>query len=518
MEYSSGNNIIFQSGSETDTVKPQIDGVWQATYSPTQPAPGGYMNDHTIIKAGDGNWHLIGISGGGSGYEKSFAHGSSSSLDGPWTEHPPLAAYADENGNPLDAWAPHAIVKDGVTYLFYRSNLNDGSSTLALDTSTDPQLLEWERRLDVSLTVPADENHFRDVMVIPDGDIYRMYYCAGWHDRSSVGMATSSDLINWTHQGSVLTTSAEATDVSWGAAESPFVFRQGEFWYLSTTLTTSAQSDYHQTLIFRSADPGWFGDYNGDKTATPGANFVTELPVHAPEYFQDGAQWYITTCGWENMSLYPEAQHGVAIAPLRFDTFNKGVPADGLVAWYAFNQMSGNDVLSDTGTNNALLTGRAAFVGEHAGTPALTVSASRPGAVQLPPLTFSDDFTFAAWVNLNASVSNSQGLFKLGADSDINLYHGQTRFHANGSDLAVSSVTMTTNQWNHIAVTRQSGTIQIYINGALTATSATTYTSAVSPENLGQTLAGQSSATYDNLALYQRALNIDEITLVMNRL
>jgi len=77
---------------------------------------------------------------------------------------------------------------------------------------------------------------------------------------------------------------------------------------------------------------------------------------------------------------------------------------------------------------------------------------------------------------------------------------------------------MTTNQWNHIAVTRQSGTIQIYINGALTATSATTYTSAVSPENLGQTLAGQSSATYDNLALYQRALNIDEITLVMNRL
>lgn len=511
------NTLTTQYASETDSVKPRINGAWQATYSPTQPAPGGYMNDHTLIKAGDGKWHLIGISGGGSGNEKSFAHGSSDRLDGPWTEHPPLAAYIDDNGVPLDAWAPHAIEKDGTIYLFYRSDLN-GVSTLALDTSTDPQLLVWQRRLDVSLTIPDDENHFRDVMVIPDGDIYRMYYSGAWQGRSATGMATSSDLIHWTHQGAVLTTSATATEVSWGTAESPFVFRQGDFWYLSITLTTSSEGDYHQTLVFRSADPTWFGDYNGDKTATPGANLVVELPVHAPEYVQDGAQWYITTCGWENMSLYPQAKHGVALAPLRFDAYREGIPADGLVASYAFNQASGPQVWSETKANNATLTGRAAFVGEHAGSQAVTVSASRPGAVALPPISFPGDFTFAAWVNPNASVSNSQGLFKLSGSSDINFYQGRPRLHANGSDIVISSVTITTDAWNHLAITRNAGTVQIYVNAVLAATSTTTFTNDVMPENLGQTLAGQSNASYDNLVLYQRALNVDEITVLMNQI
>jgi hypothetical protein len=296
--------------------QPVVKGPWRVLFEPTVPGPGHYMNDHTVIKGHDGKWHIIGINGGGSGREVSFAHAIADSIDPPTNvvQQPPLAQYVDPNGKPLEAWAPYAMDVGGTIYLFYRSNVG-----LALDVSADPNLRTWQRRTDIVADHVDVPNCYRDPMVLPLGNTYVMYAPRLINGRTTIMYFESTDLIHWTSRTPVLTTSGTVVNPPWCSTESPFVFKRGAYYYLSSTVTDSGQATYHDTIIVRSTDPLSFGDYNGGSTTSTG-NPVTKIVAHAPEYVHDLStdRWFITTCGWENRSVYPEAKHGVAIAELVF--------------------------------------------------------------------------------------------------------------------------------------------------------------------------------------------------------
>ena len=65
---------------------PYVSSEWKELFKPHE--SGNYINDHTLFKAHDGNWHLFGISSflGGAPNERWFAHGVTPSLDTPMTE------------------------------------------------------------------------------------------------------------------------------------------------------------------------------------------------------------------------------------------------------------------------------------------------------------------------------------------------------------------------------------------------------------------------------------------------
>ena len=65
---------------------PYIAGEWQMLFKPEK--TGNYINDHTIFKAHDGNYHLFGITSflGGAPNERYFAHGVTKDLSIPMIE------------------------------------------------------------------------------------------------------------------------------------------------------------------------------------------------------------------------------------------------------------------------------------------------------------------------------------------------------------------------------------------------------------------------------------------------
>ncbi len=325
--------------------------AWKQLFVPTKPGTAGYSNDHTIWKGTDGRWHMVGITGSGSGHERAQYHAVSDNLLGPWAElepvtdyqHPDPAAKLAKSGgrdDRLDTHAPHAVIRDGVTYLIYRSDYYHGMmNSLALDTTSDME--NWTQRLDINYTISGfdevnvlNDLYKRDINVIEIDGTYYMYsvamdYSGSGHTgngRSAVSVFESKDLINWTFKDVVLTTSGTATNAGWSAAESPFVFRYGEKYYLSVTLTDSGAATYHDTFIFESDNPFDFGDFNGNTASPANEHYVTRLDVHAPEFVYDAEsnKWYVTTCGWPaNMKHYIDGTttlgRGVLIAELSFE-------------------------------------------------------------------------------------------------------------------------------------------------------------------------------------------------------
>lgn len=533
---------------------PTIDSTsWQTLASPTIPGPLRYSNDHTVIKGGDGNWHIIGINGNGSGnVEVALYHtilsslyppkpvsntGSYSDLDA-YGQAAPIAQYYDRNGTPCTAWAPSSIRIGNTVYLLYHSDRdNNGycsrqASRLEILKSTDPALRSWTSvntyptaaspstpvRFEISVTgTPSDmtsstalyntgwPNEFRDPGIFRDDDGTFLLYTTAYSrnlGHSVVAAYTSSDMLNWTYAGAALTLVNGATDVSWSAAESPFVFKRDGWYYLSFTDTNSNTATYENTVLLRSKDRLNFGTYDGTTLPKTGSNFVERLKVHAPEYVQDDAdQWYITTCGWPNMSSVPQARQGVAIAKLQFAA---AVPTNGLQAWYPFEP----GVATDTSGNSHDGT----FVGDIqavTGVAGHAIWLSNGSYVSVAPIAVQDDFTIDGWVNPANAPSNRDGLFYTAEGRDFNFHGGYPRFWSGTGDVAVSSVAVPKGVWTHVAVTRANGTLSIYVNGVKTAQG--TYALPFNIDSFGRTVAGTLTGGLDEVHVYNRALSAAEI-------
>ncbi len=92
---------------------PYIDGEWSVLFKPQKTC--NYINDHSIIKAHDGKYHLFGITSfeGGATNERYFAHGVTESLNIPMSEQ----ERAIDRGTL--AWAPCVVRTENDYYYMY---------------------------------------------------------------------------------------------------------------------------------------------------------------------------------------------------------------------------------------------------------------------------------------------------------------------------------------------------------------------------------------------------------------
>ncbi len=252
-----------------------------------------YVNDHTIVRGRDGTWHLFGITHqepADPEDEDHFAHATAPSLQGPWTKRPFALSVDPGYYGETHLWAPHVIERGGTYYMFYNGGGDDHSAyAISLATSTD--LYHWTRRPDGPLF--RDGYDARDPYVMRLGGRWVMYYTAtgspggGTH---IVAYRTSADLVHWS--GRQVAYADRSAGTFGGSTESPFVVRNGGYWYLFT----GPRPGYVGTDVFRSTDPLRFGDQVG------------HIAAHAAEVVRDRGRWYVTSAGW--------GQGGVSLAPL----------------------------------------------------------------------------------------------------------------------------------------------------------------------------------------------------------
>jgi hypothetical protein len=287
---------------------PVIDSPWQTLFEPG--IEGDYINDHAVFQDTEGDWHLIGISShhGNILREIYFAHGVTSSLDEPMRELPRLFdGYPDTKRK----YAPY-VFKEGDTYHLYA-----GPGDIRHYISRDGY--EWEF---VGIAIPADWSGLRDTMVIKlDDGTYLQYACDG----NKISVWESGELYNWKNKRTAFTARFPAP--VWpkgfpGSAESPFVIKYGNYYYLSVCLTNYPLylNSYNNTIIVRSKDPYEFGVFTaGTKKQT--SQHVTTLKCHCAEYIQDeNGQWHITSGGWLGFPSHKGKKQGTAaIADLRWE-------------------------------------------------------------------------------------------------------------------------------------------------------------------------------------------------------
>ena len=266
---------------------PYISDSWRVIFKPEK--YGNYVNDHTIVKGSDGDWHLYGTTsfGGGSYQERYFVHARGNSLDIPFSE----VGKSIDTGNL--AWAPCIIDRDDNYFMFY------GPSPTSLVVSFD--MYEWyghKVELNNEPLMSAHRDHF---VLKVDENNYLMYVVGVNNKKGSVSVFSSEDLLKWNFEGFALTSGDSAPlRPGWGAMESPFVLKKDELYYLFITYTDSSDKTYNDTLVFCSENPLCFGEYNGD---FGGALPITKLSAHAPEIIEENGKYYITTCGWRDKSV-----------------------------------------------------------------------------------------------------------------------------------------------------------------------------------------------------------------------
>ena len=245
---------------------PYIASDWRVLFRPQ--IHGDYINDHSVVKGPDGNWHLFGITsfGTGSYQERYFAHGVGPSLESVFEEGPRTI----DRGTA--AWAPGVIEKDGIYYMFY------GPSPTSLAVSFE--MYEWfgtPVTLKNEPLMGAHRDHF--VLKLDDGSY--LMYVVGVHNKR-------------------------------GAMESPYVVKKDGLYYLFITYTDCEDENYNDTMVFCSEDPKNFGNFDGEFGTQP----VTVLQAHAPEILEENGKQYITTCGWREK---PTPNKGaVSIAELKW--------------------------------------------------------------------------------------------------------------------------------------------------------------------------------------------------------
>ena len=289
---------------------PRLGGAgWRPLFTPAK--TGCYVNDHCVVRAHDGRWHVFGITKDTPEIdphrERWFCHGAGPSLaEGGFKE---LGRVCDFGAR---AWAP-AVAFDGQRWVMIY-----GPDRLRAAICDDPRLESWHEA-PCTLTGGPPLGVMRDGMILRlDDDTWLLYATGKRGPDGAVAVCVSENLLDWRFVRFALrTTPAAGKQPPWAATESPFVFAHGGAYWLSLTYTTSGRAarDYHDTLLFRSANPFDFGVYTGD-AAEPAAT----LEAHAPEYLvdPDTGRWYVTSAGWHGERFGTVIPGSVAIRELEW--------------------------------------------------------------------------------------------------------------------------------------------------------------------------------------------------------
>ena len=187
-----------------------------------------------------------------------------------------------------------------------------------------------------------------------------------------------------------------------------------------------------------------------------------------------------------------------------------------LIGYWSFDETSGSTASDGSGNgNDGTLLGNATFATGKLGN-AVNLDGTNSG-VDIPDLTFPGDFTVAAWVYLRGTVFVDDIL--IGQDSwtgqAINFCCPQLRLYDGSSDVIVSSSNVLADTWTHCVLTRTGGTLNLYLDGALDATSSG-FTNTLTVEFIGRTAGASTDGLIDEMYLYGRALDATEIQDLFN--
>jgi beta-fructofuranosidase len=292
-------------------LKPVLAGAgWRPLFTPER--TGCYVNDHCVVRAPDGRWHVFGITKPTPDLaphdERWLTHGSGASLAaGGFAEHWRVCDFGHR------AWAPTVAFDQDRCVLLY------GPDRLRAAISVDARLDDWHEA-PCSLAGAPPLGVLRDGMVFRLDDDTWLLYATGLRGREgAVAVCVSENLLDWRFVRFALRTDPRASrQPPWSATESPFVFfHDGSYW-LSLTWTRSfgGPAEYHDTILFRSANPFDFGTYTGGET-----EIAARLYAHAPEYIRDPdtGQWYVTSCGWPGDAFGTVIPGSVAIRELGWE-------------------------------------------------------------------------------------------------------------------------------------------------------------------------------------------------------
>jgi arabinan endo-1,5-alpha-L-arabinosidase len=250
-----------------------------------------YINDHTFIRAENGQWHLFGITHREPAdpyQEKFLAHATAPDLRGPWTKQAPVM-HAAPKYNERVVWAPYVLSHEGLYWMYYCAGGKDHAKyRIHLATSAD--LWNWVRHSSNPMVVDGYDS--RDPMAIPFKDHWLLYYVAtskaegGNH---TVKVATSLDLIHWSNQQEVFRDAEVGT--YGGPTESPFVVARNAKYYLFVC----TNHGYNETAVYESGTP-----FHWETT-----NLVGKFPAHAAEVIRipDG-KWFASRAGWGQGGVY----------------------------------------------------------------------------------------------------------------------------------------------------------------------------------------------------------------------
>jgi hypothetical protein len=276
----------------------------------TSSRPGGphYVNDHSLIQASDGSWHLFGIfhrEPFGEDTEIELIHAVAGEPDparweaGAFTPAPQpyaTALRADPTIGETHLWAPHVVSTEGRYWMIYQGGGPDGDrASMRLAESDD--LYRWTRVGQVPLF--EDVCVARDPMLLRRDGTWVLYYtrCESiGHRISGVAYRASNDLVHWSDPSMALTLGDTQPLPNSGFTESPFVFERGGYYYLSVSSYPVA---WDATMVYRSPAP----------LAFPSVPF-TRLRAHAAEWVasKDGKSVFMTHAG--------PGQGGVWLAPI----------------------------------------------------------------------------------------------------------------------------------------------------------------------------------------------------------
>lgn len=250
-----------------------------------------YVNDHCLIHGADG-WHLYGITHRQPANpmdERSFAHGTSPTLNATWKREPFALTYDPAKGE-NHLWAPHVIQKGDTYYMFYCAGSQKSNYHYRIHLATSKDLNNWTRSEDN----PVFEDFFdaRDPMVLLVDGTYYLYYTANLDSpvgNHVVNVRTSRDLKKWSPARVALVHPEKGT--FGGPTESPFVVRHGDHFYLFV----GPDGGYHGTKVYRSPNP----------YAWSHADQIYGYPSHASEIVQDlDGKTYATDSGWDLRGVY----------------------------------------------------------------------------------------------------------------------------------------------------------------------------------------------------------------------
>jgi len=277
----------------------------------TTPLPGGphYVNDHTLIQARDGSWHLFGIfhrEPMGDDTEVAFIHAVTNEQDpAAWSTgsfeaaRPPytLALEADRAIGETHLWAPHVVAAEDRYWMVYQGGGSDGDrSSMRLAESAD--LYDWKRVGDVPMF--EDICVARDPMLTRRDNAWVLYYtrCESTTKRvSGVAYRLSRNLVHWSEPHMVLTLTDTAPMPNSGFTESPFVFERDGYYYLTVS---SYPLSWDATMVYRSPAPFAF----------PNVPY-TRLRAHAAEWISSRGRMFMTHAGPGQRGVWVAAVDGL---------------------------------------------------------------------------------------------------------------------------------------------------------------------------------------------------------------